>query len=137
MSDISRQLTGSPWHVEKWTREEGDDRRHKSRCVYFERARNYCNRNYSRCCGSAHCKYYKVVDNEEIAEPLPKKEIIKQASKGMENVFYVTQKVKSRAFGFGIIIDISSNIMTIHFENGEVKKFDVKTCAEKQIIVPV
>ena len=51
--------------------------------------------------------------------------------------FFVGQRVKSSKFGFGIIIDVSSNIMTIHFENGEVKKFDIKICAKKQIFIPV
>jgi len=32
MGNLER-LTGSPWHVEKMTRQEGDEKRHKSRCT--------------------------------------------------------------------------------------------------------
>lgn len=49
-------LTGSPWHVEKFTRAEGDDRRHRSRCKYYnDKGCDY----YGRCKGSAHCDIYK------------------------------------------------------------------------------
>lgn len=30
-------MTGSPWHVEKMVREEGDAKRHKSRCIYYQK----------------------------------------------------------------------------------------------------
>ena len=122
------RLTGSPWHVDKWTRKEGDERRHKSRCVYLEKSDNHCRKNYGKCCGSAHCYDYKEF-------------VVPETSANVNGVktesFFVGQRVKSSKFGFGIIIDVSSNIMTIHFENGEVKKFDIKICAKKQIFIPV
>ncbi len=142
------RLTGSPWHVDKWTRKEGDERRHKSRCVYLEKSDNHCRKNYGKCCGSAHCYDYKeFVVPETSANVNDKKSCGSSGSEKMKtsaNVngvktegFFVGQRVKSSKFGFGIIIDVSSNIMTIHFENGEVKKFDIKICAKKQIFIPV
>lgn len=43
------ELTGIPWHVEKWTRNEGDERRHKSRCIYYRKKDSYCKYLYIEC----------------------------------------------------------------------------------------
>lgn len=32
---LKSTMTGSPWHVEKMVREEGDAKRHKSRRIYY------------------------------------------------------------------------------------------------------
>ena len=34
---ISRNLTGTPWHIAKMVRKEGDPRRHRARCCYFRK----------------------------------------------------------------------------------------------------
>ena len=52
-------MTGTPWHVERLTRAEGDPRRHRSRCVYFRKEDAYCCKYEFRCFGSAHCSGYK------------------------------------------------------------------------------
>lgn len=59
MGQLER-LTGVPWHVEKMIREEGDDRRHRSRCVYYQgKVDNFCSYYCEKCRGSAHCDHYK------------------------------------------------------------------------------
>lgn len=59
MGNLER-LTGSPWHIEKMTRQEGDAKRHKSRCIHFKgKESNQCKIYGGRCHGSAHCTYYK------------------------------------------------------------------------------
>lgn len=57
MANISR-MTGTPWHVDALRKDEKDDRRHKSRCVYYRKADESCGILNARCPGSAHCKYY-------------------------------------------------------------------------------
>lgn len=52
-------LSGTPWHVDKFARKEGDTRRHRSRCIYHDKADNYCSKVVGSCCGAAHCSYYK------------------------------------------------------------------------------
>ena len=62
MSKVSR-LESEPWHVTTLRREEGDERRHKSYCSYYEDSRCKCIRSdymNKRCGGSSHCSYYKV-----------------------------------------------------------------------------
>ena len=60
------RFTGTPWHVERYTREAGDEKRHRSRCVYFREQGTYCCKISDRCFGSAHCQDYKEASNEEI-----------------------------------------------------------------------
>lgn len=53
-------LSGTPWHIEKMTRPEGESKRHKSRCIHYKgKESNECEIYCSRCYGSAHCSYYK------------------------------------------------------------------------------
>lgn len=54
-----QNLTGIPWHVERFEREEGDERRHRSRCRFFQgKPYNLCLYHSVRCYGSAHCENY-------------------------------------------------------------------------------
>ena len=59
------RMTGSPWHKERVHRAENDDRRYKGRCYYYNYDKDSCNKLYGGCQGSAHCKYYKAVTEEE------------------------------------------------------------------------
>lgn len=61
MSDISK-MTGTPWHVNRFTREDDDERRHKSRCKYYSKATSICSYRHEKCYGSAHCNKYTEVD---------------------------------------------------------------------------
>lgn len=56
------QMAGTPWHVERFARKEGDDRRHRARCVFYIKKDNYCRKRYGVCKGSAHCSFYKESD---------------------------------------------------------------------------
>ena len=60
MKDYAR-INGTPWHVGKWTRKEGDDRRHRSRCYYYVTEKRYCTQVCGECYGAAHCKWYKEI----------------------------------------------------------------------------
>ena len=68
---ISEHMTGSPWHVEKFTRQENDPRRHRSRCIYYNSASKHCSYRCGQCAGTAHCPKYKEA---EITTPLPEKQ---------------------------------------------------------------
>jgi len=54
-----KMISGTPWHVEKFTRAEGDSRRHRSRCIFYDKANKVCAKTVGKCYGTAHCKYYK------------------------------------------------------------------------------
>lgn len=52
------QMTGTPWHIEKFTRAEGDSRRHRSRCIYLQKDDSFCLKLQEKCRGTAHCSHY-------------------------------------------------------------------------------
>lgn len=56
---IRKTMTGTSWHIEKFTREEGDPRRHRSRCIHYDKRTKECHFRSGKCIGSAHCMYYK------------------------------------------------------------------------------
>lgn len=73
---ISKNLTGTAWHVERMTRQEGDPRRHKSRCIYYASKSKSCDYRNGACIGSAHCMNYKEkinksIQSEEAVVPKP------------------------------------------------------------------
>lgn len=39
--------------------QDGDDKRHKSRCVYYRKSDCYCAAYQFKCYGSAHCEKYR------------------------------------------------------------------------------
>lgn len=47
---------GIPMHYDRWHRAEGDERRHRARCVYYDN--NFCKERKVKCGGSAHCEFY-------------------------------------------------------------------------------
>lgn len=59
------QITGQPWHKERVHRAEGDERRYKGRCKYFDYDGEYCDKRLRKCYGSAHCEYYFAVSEAE------------------------------------------------------------------------
>ena len=89
MANLSR-LTGTPWHVEKYAREDGDGRRHRSRCLYYEKEGAYCRMEVGRCKGAAHCAFYKEKDvlktSEVLSAETDKGEEIKQPFTGIRSI---------------------------------------------------
>lgn len=59
------RLTGTPWHKERVHRDEGDDRRYKGRCQFYEYENNHCSYYGEWCHGSAHCDRYKAISEAE------------------------------------------------------------------------
>lgn len=59
MSDVGR-MQGTPWHVEQMHRSEGDSRRHRARCIYYDKNQKLCVLwKNKKCYGTAHCSRYK------------------------------------------------------------------------------
>lgn len=68
MSEMSK-IQGTPWHVGRYTRPEGDERRHRSNCVYFRKEGKICSKYGDECISSAHCMDY-VNKKESVEESL-------------------------------------------------------------------
>ncbi len=59
---MSRRMQGTPWHIGYV--KASDDRRHRSRCIYFIPKRG-C-KLIGNCCGSSHCEKYKEEQDTKI-----------------------------------------------------------------------
>lgn len=59
-----RNLQGTPWHVEQVHRNEGDDRRHKSRCMFYNPITKQCKDRW-KCNGSRYCRDYEPLSEED------------------------------------------------------------------------
>lgn len=57
------RLTGTPWHIENYHRAEDDNRRHKSKCKYYNKSK--CEKFGYPCYGSAHCEEYIEINKKE------------------------------------------------------------------------
>ena len=65
------KINGVPWHVDRYTRAEGDERRHSSRCKYHRKSDKYCAYHKEKCWGAAHCDIYceRNIDTNRIVKP--------------------------------------------------------------------
>lgn len=130
------ELTGTPWHVEKLTRNEGDERRHKSRCIYYRKKDSYCKYQYIECMGSRYCQYYKAKKIEEtsadIDVPVKRKDITEKISDAEGKKLYpLGSMVRHPKFGDGYITDISDGHVVIDFENIGEKILGLDVCVAK------
>lgn len=55
----SKNLSGTPYHLEYLSLPEGESRRHKSRCSHYSHGTKKCLLRYGICHGSSHCPDYK------------------------------------------------------------------------------
>ena len=62
MGSIKR-MTGTSWHVNILSKKEEDNRRHKSRCVYYQGVNKYCTYYCMNCKGSNTCDKYEERPN--------------------------------------------------------------------------
>ncbi len=83
------QLAGTPWHLEKVQREDGDERRYKTYCEYYEMKGKRCRKYNEPCRGSAHCQYYVRTSEEEHQRRLKQLKPKKNAGED-EDVFFYT-----------------------------------------------
>lgn len=130
------ELTGTPWHVEKLTRGEGDERRHKSRCIYYRKPDSYCKYQYIKCSGSRYCKYYKAKEIEESPKyddaPVNIKEVVEKITdaKGKE-LYPIGSKVLHQKFGEGIVTNIVDGHISIEFKGVGEKTLGLDLCVAK------
>ena len=119
---ISQSMTGSPWHVERMHRKEGDAKRHKNKCVYFDKERGFCSSKRIKCFGSAHCdKYSETFRMPRKTNIIPKTNLCPYKKGTM---------VEHKIFGIGEIINVKEDIMEIQFVDVGIKKLSYQKCLE-------
>ncbi len=144
------KLTGTPWHVEQMRIGEDDSRRHKSRCIYYNKNTGRCSKMVDRCIGSTYCDHYKEdpqklkerAEREQITEMLAvhKAEISakkneKQSEPQRPTINYcakypVGSRVIHNKLGKGIVKDHKDGKITVQFVDGKETRLDPKTCYE-------
>ena len=149
---ISSNLTGTPWHVDRFVRKEGDPKRHRSRCAFYYKSdshRPLCSK-YGHCIGSAHCRFYRERTRENeikvstTGRKSQGKSTLKSIEKSMEKrvkqtrvnqkPFPVGSFVKHQAFGTGHIKSIKGKYVRIEFDSGKTADFDIDICLSKRVL---
>lgn len=133
-------LTSTPWHIERMHRQDGDKRRHRSNCKYYNKGIRQCEYRVSNCIGSAHCSYYE--DISENGDKTAKHNKTTKAEKNKTaNTSYIKNKnnspvhsvsspqstptvskgtlVNHKKYGIGIVTDLSKSTgcVKVHFLN--------------------
>ena len=146
-------MTGTPWHLETLKMSEDDDRRHKSRCIYYYKANKNCKRLNLKCPGSAHCDHYKedptrvreipdsntrsrtpVVAITHInTQKVPEKEIVYDGTL----LYPAGCHVRHKTHGLGIVAKVDNEYVTVEFEEGFSKELSVAYCVKNSLLVRV
>lgn len=108
-----KKINGTPWHV--GTLKKNDDRRHKSRCKYFN-SNNSCGY-FEKCIGSSHCQYYR--------ERTPQDEIFKnkQDEKAKTNN---KKNVNYRKYFL-----VGDSFLLLNVDNGELLNYKIVSKANE------
>ena len=145
------QMTGTPWHVETLRMDEDDTRRHKSRCVHYQKTNKYCTKQKRTCPASAHCDYYKEDPTRIKAEPQPLTSryhssaadpSITRTRETAERttvydgsiLFPVGSHVIHKSFGSGTVIESDQDQVTVMFANNTSKELSVDYCGKKSLL---
>lgn len=127
-------INGTPWHVGRFTRKEGDPRRHRAKCYYYISEYQFCAVHNERCYGAAHCNRYKVKEEGQEFDAV-RNEFRKRAekektkilrtqpedpNKSMMCIYGVGSIVEHRIYGRGRIDKIKPGVIIVRF--GDLKK---------------
>ena len=129
------RMVGTPWHVERFTREEGDDRRHRSRCANYRKSDAHCSQYSGKCRGSAHCPYYKECGSETEETPVfkPKKEEKMSDVEG-RRVFPIGSRVVHKSYGSGTVKEIANGKITVAFDYGKETLLGLDICVKNKLL---
>ena len=149
------RMTGTPWHTEALRIGEDDSRRHKSRCIYYNRNTNRCSKMVDKCIGSARCENYEEdpvqlkarAEKQLISEMLPKhKAQMAQQKSEPEPVqpvidycayYPIGCRVIHETLGKGVIQDHDKGKLTIVLLDGSIKRLDPRACYEREKLIVI
>lgn len=107
------KINGTPWHV--GTLKKNDDRRHKSRCKYYN-SNNSCGY-FEKCIGSSHCQYYR--------ERTPQDEIFK--NKHDEN----SKTNNKKTVNYRKYFVVGDSFLLLNVDNGELLNYKIVSKANE------
>ena len=128
MSFIDRKGKGG-YHIEILTNGNDDDRRHRSRCIYYkDKNSNLCTWYNGSCRGSAHCLLYKEKAFEE-TKNTESKAVSARFRAG--KLFPVDSRVEHKTFGMGTVKQVEDNgKILVLFDNGKEVMLSAEVCAK-------
>ena len=141
-----RHLQGTPWHVEKIGREEGDPRRDKRKCKYYRKGEyNTCEYNIDACKGSAHCgNYVERKLDDELSDEISKSLVgSKDNNKPVtpdnlaKDMYPIDADVIHDKYGKGVVKSIENNRLIVDFDDYGEKVFNVDICVKNRLITRV
>ena len=139
----NQKISGTPWHVTALGLKEGEEKRHRSRCVYYRGTDTYCQKRLGKCIGSSHCKYYHEESSEKPALEQTEKTNNSRISHDNTQISPLMQKIASfhvgdtvfhKKYGYGKILQIQDEIVTIDFKNEGTKKLNLKMVVEQKYL---
>ena len=129
-----RHMTGTPFHIEKLPNPDG--RRHRARCVYYQKNENHCKYSFGVCIGASHCPYYQ----EKSVEKNKNNFTTKSSNTNQSNIQLNTYKKSTlnscytvgmrvlhkgvnekNSYGYGTIKAITDKAIRIDFDSGTTK----------------
>ncbi len=132
------RLTGVPWHIERYTRPEGDERRHRSRCAYYQSFLNgRCKKYRERCRGASHCQYYRENNEEDDQSPLKPLPKSVNTRPELNNPTPEGWRVRHESYGDGTIKEIKDGHIVIDFDSIGEKKLSLKVCMQSNLLVRI
>lgn len=127
-------ISGTPWHVERVHNEdENDSRRHRTRCMYYDKETKHCKRQYGMCVGASQCNVYRektedLIIDQDTGDGSTVKEGNNPKSE-VSGINYIGQQVIHTTFGQGeIIAQDRENRIQVCFSDGAVKEFSAPKC---------
>ena len=142
MAGINR-LTGTPWHVDRFARKEGDPRRHRSRCAYYDPEEKRCCFR-ARCIGSAHCSSYKEEAPDIVKEKNNKADKVRRNSKTkvyydkkvqekVTDIYYRPgDRVMHKKYGIGLVTESTPEKVSVRFYGDNIARTFVPEFCFKQ-----
>lgn len=134
--------------IEYLHRTEGDIRRHKVHCIYYDNANGYCHKLVRKCTGSAHCDHYQekaVIEREEYKSTMPtdeQKKAIKAADERRLRAYIERVKKKTviehRLKGNGRLISVDGDTLVVRFlSDGKELSLSAKFCMDNNLLLRI
>ena len=121
---MSRQsISGTPWHVTSIGLKDGEKKRHRSRCIYFQKEGVHCSVRNTVCIGSAHCNIYREKESQYDEESFPDvQEKWSEENTERDITIKKGERITHKKYGECLILSVKNNSVKLLLDDGgEIK----------------
>lgn len=135
------QMTGTPWHLETLKTKEGEPRRHRRKCRFYDKETAFCSRISFKCGGAARCSHYEEIvlqPEEPETQPAPEPAPAPASATPQPDarrLFPKGCRVRHRRMGPGVVKKSGNETITVAFDSGEVMKLAVSVCLKNGLLI--